>query len=153
MGFSNHFPAQKAVDSLEALAAQMEAVNTIPTPNVSPDELDQLWGECPVGKPEDVVRKLPELPLTEHALEGHIDEKWNARNLPSYLSNCRPLELWLCPDKQKLYVLCKLAGEPPKGKTGGVVVGWKDHPAGGVMTGYAARKWNHPGCFGPMLIP
>jgi hypothetical protein len=68
IGFSNHFPAQEAVDSLEALAAQMEAVNTIPTLNVSPDELDRLWGECPVGKPGDVIRKLPDLPLTEHAL-------------------------------------------------------------------------------------
>ena len=63
------------VTNMEVQAANEKAAEA--ADDQSPDVLDDFYGS---------------LPLTEHALDGHQDEKWNAASIQSYFSygNCSP---------------------------------------------------------------
>ncbi len=110
-----------------------------------------LMDESPWQTAEEVMKALPDLPLSRHAQETHLNQAYNAPILVKLFTRkeCRPIYVYFCPEQKKVELMCELK----PGFTGGVIVGYESSPA--IVTGYAQRTngWKHTGCLPPVAIP
>jgi hypothetical protein len=61
---------------------------------------------------DDFVETVDNIPMTDHAIESHMGEKYDATAIKAYITTqaCKRVEIFHCPAYDKCYLLCKLKG-------------------------------------------
>lgn len=128
------FPATLLLVCLAAIGLLLISVSkAMPSP-ASPNILPRL-PDIGIGS----TGGFESIPLSGHALDGHLIERWNARNLPRVMNVCFPRLVFYCPDGEnspQLRVFCPVGGD----LWAGLIIGLKDPRGPMVVTGFAARS-------------
>ena len=99
----------------------------------------------------EIPEKLGDIPLSEHAAEGHANQKYNVLTLiPMWdQDQCRRKMIYWCPKTSEFKFFCEVEPE----RWGGIILGYRDQPYLQVVTAYpdSWRYWTrrifNDGCF------
>lgn len=104
--------------------------------------------------------RLKDLPLSQHALNDHLDRATGASFIQQWMSRkeCKPLLLYICTAAQEVMITCPNPLESTADLIG-LFIGWAGNTSPKVITGYPARsnywadRFQKIGCVGPYPIP
>lgn len=97
---------------------------------------------------------LSSVPLTDHASKQHVEQSYNAYNLPAMWDNntCLHKNISVCPDEETIKFLCEIRPD----FWGAIVVSTRDPDAPVIVTAYSgsAAYWegNIKNCI-PLAMP
>ena len=98
--------------------------------------------------------RMSDLPLTDHAMNKHWDEPFNASNLPGMWDGdqCIRKSISYCPKEEKIKAMCKVK----PGEWGGIVVSLTNPEQPVIVTAFQGPEayWmgNVKGCI-PVVMP
>jgi hypothetical protein len=104
----------------------------------------------------EIPERLGDLPLSEHAVKEHVNQKYNVETLiPMWdQDQCRRKMIYWCPKTSEFKFFCEVEPEANgKERWGGIILGYRDQPYLQVVTAYPdswtywVRRIFNDGCF------